>query len=210
MVFALRAIVVGLAMLPLFASAAQVAHAGEPSTPTTTPSATQTAIATPAFASLVIQLDGTRVFWTAASGAEDYRLIGEFFAVEINATNPCLPTQDGTNDRRTITVDETLPGVQTSFDLPLPALPPEDEWAVSANFMELTALDAQGAVVGGARGLRVLETCQIAAPSPVAQLPSTGAGSATDQNVGEQYAWVIALVFSAALLLAAAVRRVRE
>ncbi len=199
-----------LALL-LFAPVVQFASAGEPSATTSTPSPTetQTPLVAPTFVDLRIDLQGARVAWSVVPGAASYRLTGEFTAVEVNASNPCLPTQDGTNESRTITLDETLPTASSFFDLPLPVLPPQDEWLVSATSMEIQALDVAGGVVGTSRGLFVSEGCREARPSPVIQLPPTGLAP-TSGDEGSRYAWAATALGGTLFLLAYAARRIRQ
>jgi hypothetical protein len=154
---------------------------------------------------LLVQVSGTQITWLAAIGAVSYHLTGEVTATEVSRQGYCVAPQ--LTDLRRITLDEMVPGTRTSFDLPLPAIPPGDFWSVSADFLEIVGFDAQGRVVGASRSIHVVEGCQVeatpAVERPGVQLPSTGGGNAGAPGGVGHDGWAVAIGLIGLIVIAA-------
>lgn len=119
---------------------------------TPTPVAQATAVA------IELHDDGLGAYsWDAVGGAAEYRLRVELTIVRGNAVSPfCAPPIQPQTER--LTADEVLPATETSFAFLLPPLPEGDAWFGSEEVIELSAVDAAGATIGGARRQGISET----------------------------------------------------
>lgn len=151
--------------------------------------------------------------WQAVSGAASYRVILELQIVRVNAANPgcAAPSQE---EVRMLSVDETIPGTSTSFEIPLPSVPAIDTWRVGSFVVDVRALDGSGAQVGGQRRQGVVEggasicSTPTAAARPIVA-PSTGTGSAAASDLSAT-AMILALALGAAGLLSGSLGIIRR
>ena len=181
---------IGLLVLVAMGGATEAAHAS-------TPASIQ--LAAP------LSNDEPIITWNSVPGTDQYRLTGTTYVLRVNARNAfCTPPVS--EDEQTLTLDETLGGSATRFELPLAELPAEDAWFFSDTNVTLEAFDSEGVLLaaGNVGGIAETNPLHCATVQPV--LPTTGGGGA---SVGGHHTIVyfLATVIAAGALSALAPRR---
>lgn len=148
------------------------AQAGPPEgEPTATPTPAQILLQVP------LSNDEPLISWQPVSNAVEYRLTGTLLVSRLNAISPFCQSPL-VSDQRTLTLDESLDGQITEFQLPLPTLPPEDVWFFFETSVQLLALNKDGVVLaaGNVGGIANGALAQCSTSTPTPQLPPTGQG----------------------------------
>jgi hypothetical protein len=150
------------------------------SSPTPSPTATPTFASPTTPPSLQFDWDNHASFtWEAIPRASRYHLTGSVGAVRTNAARPFCDAPL-VQDTRNVNLDENLAAGDTTFRVPLPPIPPVDEWFVNGAIADLTATDENGAVLSTGHVGFLYETygaCPVLVfPTAPNALPGTGGG----------------------------------